>query len=71
MRALEQLARQRGQTVAQMALAWVLRDDRMTSALIGASRTEQIEQNVAALANLKFSAEELRRIDEILAQQTS
>lgn len=70
-RALEQLARQRGQTVAQMALAWVLRDDRMTSALIGASRIEQIEQNVAALANLKFSAEELRRIDEILVQQTS
>ena len=70
-RALEQLARPRGQTVAQMALAWVLRDDRMTSALIGASRTEQIEQNVAALANLKFSAEELRRIDEILAQQTA
>jgi L-glyceraldehyde 3-phosphate reductase len=43
----------------------------MTSALIGASRTEQIEQNVSALANLKFSAEELRRIDEILAPQTA
>jgi L-glyceraldehyde 3-phosphate reductase len=52
--------------MAQLALAWVLRDKRVTSALIGASRVEQIEQNVAALANLKFSAEELQRIDEIL-----
>jgi L-glyceraldehyde 3-phosphate reductase len=66
-RALEPLARERGQTIAQMALAWVLRDERMTSALIGASRVEQIEQNVAALANLKFSPEELRSIDAILA----
>jgi L-glyceraldehyde 3-phosphate reductase len=70
-RALEPLARARGQTVAQMALAWVLRDNRMTSALIGASRTEQIEQNVSALANLNFSAEELGRIDEILARQAA
>jgi L-glyceraldehyde 3-phosphate reductase len=69
--ALQKLAHERGQTVAQMALAWVLRDNRMTSALIGASRTEQIEQNVSALANLNFSAEELRRIDEVLAQQTA
>jgi L-glyceraldehyde 3-phosphate reductase len=66
-RALQNLAHERGQTVAQMALAWVLRDNRVTSALIGASRTEQIEQNVSALANLNFSAEELRRIDEVLA----
>jgi L-glyceraldehyde 3-phosphate reductase len=65
-RALDRLARQRGQTVAQTALAWVLKDGRMTSALIGASRTEQIEQNVAALGNLHFSAEELQKIDEIL-----
>jgi L-glyceraldehyde 3-phosphate reductase len=49
-----------------MALAWVLRDARMTSALIGASRVEQIEQNVAALANLEFPQDELRRIDAIL-----
>jgi L-glyceraldehyde 3-phosphate reductase len=49
-----------------MALAWVLRDDRMTSALIGASRVEQIEQNVAALANLAFSTDELAAIDTIL-----
>jgi L-glyceraldehyde 3-phosphate reductase len=65
-RALDQLAAQRGQSLAQMALAWVLRDRRMTSALIGASRVQQIEQNVAALGNLPFSAEELRRIDELL-----
>ncbi|MGA9060400.1 MAG: aldo/keto reductase, partial [Terracidiphilus sp.] len=57
----------RGQTLAQMALAWVLRDSRITSALIGASRVEQIEQNVACLANLTFSAEELARIDAILS----
>ncbi len=65
-RALNELAAQRGQSLAQMALAWVLRDGRMTSALIGASRVEQIEQNVAALANLSFSAEELGRIDAIV-----
>jgi L-glyceraldehyde 3-phosphate reductase len=63
-RALHELAAQRGQSLAQMALAWVLL--RMTSALIGASRVEQIEQNVAALANLSFTAEELARIDAIV-----
>ena len=67
-RALNELAAQRGQSLAQMALAWVLRDGRMTSALIGASRVEQIEQNVAALANLNFSADELACIDAILGQ---
>jgi L-glyceraldehyde 3-phosphate reductase len=67
-RALNALAGERGQSLAQMALAWVLRDERMTSALIGASRVEQIEQNVAALANLQFSADELGRIDAILKQ---
>ena len=66
-RALGDVAAERGQSLAQMALAWVLRDQRMTSALIGASRVEQIEQNVAALANLAFSTEELARIDGILA----
>ena len=65
-RALNAIAAERGQSLAQMALAWVLRDGRMTSALIGASRVEQIEQNVAALANLRFSEEELRRIDDAL-----
>ena len=66
-RALSEVARSRGQSIAQLALAWVLRDPRMTSALIGASRVEQIEQNVAALANLRFSSDELARIDGILA----
>ena len=65
-RALGELAKARGQSVAQLALAWVLRDQRMTSALIGASRVEQVEQNVAALGNLQISAEELRRIEDIL-----
>lgn len=65
-RALDELARQRGQSLAQMALAWVLRDSRMTSALIGASKVEQIEQNVAAIRNLQFSTEDLRRIEEIV-----
>jgi L-glyceraldehyde 3-phosphate reductase len=63
-RALNELAAQRGQSLAQMALAWVLL--RMTSALIGASRVEQIEQNVAALAKLSFTAEELVHIDAIV-----
>jgi len=66
-RALGQVAKARGQSVAQLALAWALRDPRMTSALIGASRVEQIDQNVAALANLKFSSDELAQIDSILA----
>ena len=64
-RALGEIAKARGQGLVQMALAWVLRQDVMASALIGASRVEQIEQNVAALSNLQFSADELRRIDEI------
>ena len=65
--ALNELAVGRGQSLAQMALAWVLRDSRITSALIGASRAAQIEENVAALANLAFTAQELARIDQIAA----
>ncbi len=65
-RALNDLASLRGQSLAQMALAWVLRDSRVTSALIGASSVEQIDQNVAALANLTFSTDELAGIDAIL-----
>jgi L-glyceraldehyde 3-phosphate reductase len=65
-RALNTLAAGRGQSLAQMALAWVLRGGQVTSALIGASRVEQIEENVAALANLAFSQEELARIDAVL-----
>ncbi|HTT64949.1 MAG TPA: L-glyceraldehyde 3-phosphate reductase [Bryobacteraceae bacterium] len=65
-RALHRIAGQRGQTLAQMALAWVLRAGVMASALVGASRVEQIEQCAAAPANLSFTAGELRQIDEIL-----
>ena len=66
-RALGAIAEARGQSLAQLAIAWVLRHPGMTSALIGASRVEQIEDAVGALARLDFSAEELARIDAILA----
>jgi L-glyceraldehyde 3-phosphate reductase len=65
-RGLDRLATERNQTLAQMALAWVLRDKRVTSALIGASKVEHIEQNIKALDNLQFSSDELRAIDNIL-----
>ncbi len=65
--ALGLIAKERGQTLAQMALAWVLRDPRVTSALIGASRVEQIEENVGALKQRAFRAEELERIEAVLA----
>ena len=63
-RALNEIARERGQTLAQMALAWVLRDGRMTSTLIGASSVEQLEDNVAAVKRLDFSTGELAEIDQ-------
>ncbi|HCN44671.1 MAG TPA: L-glyceraldehyde 3-phosphate reductase [Pseudomonas sp.] len=62
-RALNEIAKARGQSLAQLALAWTLRDTRVTSALIGASRPEQIIENVGSLQNLAFSAEELALID--------
>ncbi|MBU9336342.1 L-glyceraldehyde 3-phosphate reductase [Burkholderia multivorans] len=62
-RKLNEIAQRRGQSLAQMALAWVLRGGRVTSALIGASRAEQVRENVGALKNLEFSAEELAEID--------
>jgi L-glyceraldehyde 3-phosphate reductase len=65
-RALQEMARERGQSLAQMALGWVLRDGVIASVLIGASSVAQVEQNVAALGKLAFSAEELARIDKIL-----
>jgi L-glyceraldehyde 3-phosphate reductase len=66
-RALNEMAAKRGQTLAEMAVAWVLRDPRVTSALVGTSKVSQVNDNVAALKNLKFSAAELSRIDGILA----
>lgn len=62
-RKLNGIAERRGQSLAQMALAWVLRNGRVTSALIGASRAEQVRENVGALKNLEFSAEEIAEID--------
>ncbi|WP_337048882.1 L-glyceraldehyde 3-phosphate reductase [Serratia fonticola] len=65
-RQLNALAEQRGQKLSQMALAWVLRNDRVTSVLIGASKVSQIEDAVGMLANRKFSAEEIAKIEQIL-----
>lgn len=64
---LNEIAQQRGQSLAQMSLAWVLRGGRVTSALIGASRVSQIDENVATLQNLHFHADELAAIESILA----
>jgi len=67
-RKLIEIAQARGQTLAQMALAWVLRHPGMTSALVGASRVCQVEDNVTALKSLDFAEDELKAIDEILAE---
>jgi L-glyceraldehyde 3-phosphate reductase len=69
-RALGEIAAERGQTLAQMALAWVLRDPRVTSALVGASSVAQLEDNVAALERLDFAPEELARIDRLVPRET-
>jgi L-glyceraldehyde 3-phosphate reductase len=63
--ALNEMAKERGQTLAQMALAWILRLPTITSALIGASSVQQIEENVKALENLSFTEDELKRIDSL------
>ena len=63
-RALNEMAIERGQTLAQMALAWVLRNPEVTSVLVGASSAEQIRNNVAALGNLDFTEDELTSIDQ-------
>ena len=65
-RALNEIARQRDQTLAEMAVAWVLRDSRVTSALVGTSKVSQVNDNVAALKKLTFSPDELRIIDGVL-----
>jgi L-glyceraldehyde 3-phosphate reductase len=64
LRALNAIGERRGQTLAQLALAWALRDERVTSLVIGASSTTQLEQNVAALENLSFTDDELAEIDK-------
>ncbi|HBU8851224.1 aldo/keto reductase [Citrobacter sp. Cs237] len=67
LRLLNAMAQQRGQSMAQMALSWLLKDERVTSVLIGASRPEQLEENVQALKNLAFTAGELAQIDKHVA----
>ena len=62
-RALNEVAQQRGQSLAQLALAWALRDKRVTTVLIGASSVDQLDQNLGALENLSFTADELAEID--------
>ena len=64
--ALHEIAEERGQSLTQMALAWLLRDDKVTSVLIGASRPQQILENIKALDHTSFSREELARIDAIV-----
>ncbi len=66
-RALAELAKRRGQKLSQMALAWVLRDPRVTSSIVGVSSVQQLEENLGALDNLKFTPEELEEIDRITA----
>ena len=67
-RALNELAAQRGQTLAEMALSWVLRDGIVTSVLAGASRPQQILDNIKAVQNTTFTPEELAQIDKITAE---
>lgn len=65
-RKLEEIAKERGQSLAQMALSWVLRKDKVTTVLIGASCKEQIQNNVKIVDRLDFAEEELERIEKIL-----
>ena len=68
LRRLTAIAHRRGQSMAQMALQWVMRDDVVTTALVGASRPEQLEENVRALDYPPLTAEELAEIETILAE---
>ena len=70
-RQLNEIARRRGQTLAEMALAWVLRDERMTSVIVGASSVNQLADNLQALNHLEFTAEELNEIEQILSSYKS
>ena len=66
---LNALAEERGQTLAEMALAWVLQDEAVTSVLIGASKPEQILDNIWATKNTEFCEEELQKIEEIVTDE--
>ena len=68
LRALNEIASRRGQTLAQLALAWALRDPRMTSLVIGASSVAQLEQNIAALSNVELSGAEQAEIDKLVEE---
>ena len=65
-RQLNEIARRRGQTLAEMALAWVLKDERMTSVIVGASSVKQLADNLKTLEHLEFAEEELQEIERIL-----
>jgi L-glyceraldehyde 3-phosphate reductase len=65
---LNAIALRRGQSLAQMAIVWLLKDPRVTSVLIGASKVSQVEDNIGALANLHFTPEELNEIQQVLAK---
>ncbi|MBW7884844.1 MAG: L-glyceraldehyde 3-phosphate reductase [Caldilineaceae bacterium] len=67
---LNEIAQARGQTLAQLAIAWVLRHPEMTSALVGASKVSQVEDNIGTLANLDFTNEELNAIEDVLKEDT-
>jgi len=64
--ALNEIAASRGQSLAQMALVWALKQGKLTSVILGASRAKQVEENVAALRNVEFTEDELKRIEDIL-----
>ena len=66
LQALNEVAARRGQTLSEMALAWLLRDERVTSVIVGASSVEQLKKNLRARENQQFAPEELAQIDEIL-----
>ena len=65
---LNDIAKERNQSLAQMALSWVLKDEVMTSVLIGASKSSQVLDNISAIENTVFSEEELKKIDEIVKE---
>ena len=67
-RQLNEIARRRGQTLAEMALAWVLKDERMTSVIVGASSVNQLADNLNVLGHLEFTAAELKEIEDVLLQ---